>query len=125
MATRLPRSWDRWRNALEKCACLLVIDDVWQTEALEELLKGGSRCGRLITTRNEFAGQQVINIDKMKMSDEVALRLLFHRNVTVNDADPCALEIIQTLGHLPLAIDLVGRCMDMDGLTPAKFLKCY
>ncbi|RUS29493.1 P-loop containing nucleoside triphosphate hydrolase protein [Jimgerdemannia flammicorona] len=36
--------------------------------------------------------------------------------------DPDAQQIIEELGHLPLAIDLAGACMERDGLTPGEFL---
>ncbi|MBF6614759.1 MAG: TIR domain-containing protein, partial [Chloroflexi bacterium] len=52
-ALTLEEARKRWKNVLKERSYLLVIDDVWQTEALEELLQGGPHCGRLVTTRND------------------------------------------------------------------------
>jgi WD40 repeat protein len=52
-AITLEDARDRWRHAVGERAYLLVIDDVWQREALEEVMKEGPHCGRLITTRND------------------------------------------------------------------------
>lgn len=81
----------------------------------------------LITTRNNSKGQEalVINLDDMKMNDEVALKLLLRRNTTIADVDPFAIEIVRELGHLPLAIDLAGACMTIERLSPYKFLIKY
>ena len=61
----------------------------------------------------------------MKLDDDAALKLLLRQPVTVADADPHALEIVQELGYLPLAIDLAGACMEMENLTPSEFLESY
>src|SRR5690349_8692048 len=81
----------------------------------------------LKTTRNEFAERRgpTIKLDEMKMDDDTSLKLLLRNDITAMDADPLALEIIRELGYLPLAIDLAGACMEMENLSPAKFLKSF
>lgn len=81
----------------------------------------------LITTRNDFALREglVIKLGEMKMDDKSALKLLLRKNVNLTDVDPCALEIVRELGHLPLAIDLAGACMAMEGLRPTELLENY
>ncbi|MCL4252026.1 MAG: TIR domain-containing protein [Anaerolineae bacterium] len=48
---------------------LLVIDDVWQPSHLRPFLRGGKRCARLITTRNQQividAGSEIVHVDEM------------------------------------------------------------
>jgi hypothetical protein len=70
----------------------------------------------LMTTRNDFAGQNGLPIKLDEMDNDTALRMLLRRPVDVSDADIGALEIVQELGHLPLAIDLAGACMEMEKL---------
>ena len=81
----------------------------------------------LTTTRNDSAGPNgsAIKLDEMKLDNDAALKMLLRQPVTVADADPHALEIVEELGHLPLAIDLAGACMEMEKLTPAEFLESY
>ena len=55
---------------------LLVIDDVWDAIHLKPFLQGGTRCARLITTRNEDvlpANAQSLMVDAMQPSEAVQL----------------------------------------------------
>src|SRR5205807_2636294 len=75
-ALTLEEARDRWCNALEERVFLLVIDDAWQREALEELLQGGPRCGRLVTTRNDQVlpeDSKRVWVDAMEPEEAMAL----------------------------------------------------
>jgi hypothetical protein len=67
----------------------------------------------LMTTRNTDQ-QLTIKLEEMKMDNEATLKLLLRRelllrrDVDLTNADYAALEIVQELGHLPLAIDMAG-----------------
>jgi WD40 repeat protein len=110
-AITLEEARKRWRKALEKRACLLVIDDVWRTEALEELLKGGSRCGRLITTRNDqLLPEETKRVWVDTMEPEEAMALLcqglvedWHRTL---ERPILEQVVIQQLGCWPLLVSL-------------------
>lgn len=52
-AITLDEAQERWRMALQDKVYLIVIDDVWQADALASLLDGGQHCVRLVTTRND------------------------------------------------------------------------
>jgi WD40 repeat protein len=55
---------------------LLVVDDVWDTSHLKPFLQGGTRCARLITTRNEDvipANAQSLMVDAMQPGEAVQL----------------------------------------------------
>ena len=110
-AISLEEARDRWRKALEKRAYLLVIDDVWQTEALGELLKEGPRCGRLVTTRND----QILPEDTKRvwvdaMEPEEAMALLCQGLVEdwPHTLERSVLErvVVQQLGCWPLLVSL-------------------
>jgi hypothetical protein len=75
-AITLEDARDRWRHALGERAYLLVIDDVWQREAMEEVMKEGPRCGRLITTRNDQIlpdAAKRVWVDAMESDEAMAL----------------------------------------------------
>ncbi|RUP51961.1 P-loop containing nucleoside triphosphate hydrolase protein [Jimgerdemannia flammicorona] len=76
----------------------------------------------LLTSRDAVAEHKtsVISLDEVRMDIESALKLLFRKNIPENDS--VGRLIIEELGHLPLAIDLAGACMEKDGLTPVEFL---
>jgi len=75
-AITLQEARERWHVALRDRVCLLVIDDVWQEEALSPFLRGGPQCMRLVTTRNDLLlpkDAARILIDTMNQHEAVAL----------------------------------------------------
>jgi WD40 repeat protein len=75
-ATTLGEARERWRATLHQRVCLLVIDDVWQAEALAPLLEGGPHCLRLITTRNDLLlpnETERIWVDEMEPQEALAV----------------------------------------------------
>src|SRR6266700_967369 len=90
---------------------LLVIDDVWSAAHLRPFLRGGERCARLVTTRDNGALPRVaqrIQVDAM--SQDQAMQLLY----TGLDATPRSAEETQELrqlsaklGEWPLLLTLV------------------
>src|SRR4051812_31978037 len=65
-----------------------------------------------------------INLNELKLNTISAIKLLLRIDNISND-DPTGHEIVKELDHLPLALDLAGAIMEIDGLTPALFLKNY
>jgi hypothetical protein len=57
-------------------AYLLVIDDVWKRAHVEPFLRGGPKCGWLITTRNSDTlpkESKRVQVDAMKSAEAVSL----------------------------------------------------
>lgn len=82
----------------------------------------------LITTCLKYEiGQDnsIVDLDKMEMDDSTALKLLLRERVEKYRDDQSALEIVRILGYLPLALDLAGAYMEMDGSSPTKCLELY
>lgn len=96
-------------EALSNRKCLLVIDDVWNRVHLTPFMHGGSRCARLITTRNsdtlpENAHQ--VNVDAMQTDEAVALLC------AGLDQGPEGLEgLACRLGEWPLLLKLANGAL--------------
>jgi GTPase SAR1 family protein len=89
---------------------LLVIDDVWNAAHLTPFLQGGSRCSRLITTRNSDtlpAKAKGIDLDAMR-PDEATSLLGFN----LSEGENSGLQhLAQRLGEWPLLLKLVNATL--------------
>ncbi|MFZ6030178.1 MAG: tetratricopeptide repeat protein [Chloroflexota bacterium] len=98
---------------------LIVIDDVWQTDAALNFKIGGPNCSFLLTTRlanvaADFAGEDVFPVKELAAPD--GQHLLAQVAPCVSKADPASVqEIVEAVGGLPLALILVGRHLRQQG----------
>ena len=86
---------------------LLVIDDVWDAAHLKPFVKGGTRCTRLITTRNSGTlplETRKIRVDSMATSEAVEL-LKFGLPKAAPDQ---VRRLVSKLGEWPLLLKLVN-----------------
>jgi WD40 repeat protein len=109
-AITLDEARDRWRTALQDRVFLLVIDDVWQTAALELLLEGGPQCVRLVTTRNDQVLPEEaarVRVDAMEPAEAIAV---LHRGLPdeIQQAayQPTLETLVTRLGCWPLLLTL-------------------
>lgn len=97
-------------DALEERDILLVLDDVWNAADLKPFLQGGSRCARLITTRDAGTlppNAQKIAVDEMAKSE--AVKLLHYM---LPDGEKAAFErLAERLGYWPLLLKLVNGAL--------------
>jgi Clp protease/NB-ARC domain len=122
----LEKARELWRTALDGRVCLLVIDDVWQAVVLRELLAGGPRCVRLVTTRNDqVLPEETARIFVDAMETEEAIAVL--RRGLPEEVEQSALEALVTrLGCWPLLLTLAhGLLLDQVryGRTMAQALE--
>jgi WD40 repeat protein len=114
---------------------LMVIDDVWNASDVRPFLRGGSRCARLITTRNsETLPEGCLRTDLDSMRSGEAVRLLgwqlpnaasMGRLAARLGEWPLLLKVVngtlrkRTAGgeSLETALDYVERVLDKRGLT--------
>lgn len=87
-----------------------MIDDVWNSAHLKPFLQGGSRCSRLITTRNSDtlpARAKGIDLDAMR-PDEATSLLGFNLPESENSG---LQHLAQRLGEWPLLLKLVNATL--------------
>ncbi len=103
---------------------LIVIDDLWDYSHIKPFMQGGSRCVRLITTRNLHTlppNTTIFTLDVLEIEQSVAL---LTNNLEITDfyLKPFH-ELANLLGNLPLALELargvlrqrLGRGDSLDG----------
>jgi hypothetical protein len=106
-------------RVLERKACLLVLDDVWQLGHANPFVNAlGPRCRLLITTRDAGLGRalgaQEHRLDLL--SPEAALQLLADwLGVPIEGLPPAAAKVAKRCGYLPLALALCGA-LARDGI---------
>src|SRR5690606_3917243 len=79
----------------------------------------------LITARNRYAlrGGEVIVLDDLASADGLAV-LAHHAGVSLETLkrDPAARALCASLGNLPLALEIAGNNLALNGIPPAKLL---
>jgi hypothetical protein len=101
----------RLSDLLANKSCLIILDDVWDSEHVEAFNRLGPDCRMLITTRDakiitalDARGYRLGVLD-----DEEALKLLAKwTGQSKDDLPPEALDVAKECGNLPLALAMVG-----------------
>ncbi len=92
---------------------LLVIDDVWQAGDAAVFRIGGPNCRHILTTRFqkiafEFAGAHALTVKELSETASTELLSQFAPDAIATAPDEVA-ALLNSVGHLPLAITLIGR----------------
>ena len=94
---------------------LLVVDDVWDTTHLKPFLHGGTRCARLITTRNEDtlpANAQSLVVDAMQPGEAIQLLSSGLRTAALTATEQQALgALVARLGEWALLLKLANAVL--------------
>ncbi len=109
-------------NQLGDKRCLMVVDDVWDTEALAHFREGGPNCTRLITTGQFKVGMDAddqIPIDEMEVSEGAELLAL--QLEAPQDALPSLQNLAVSLGRWPLLLELMNGVLRMKLKLGATF----
>jgi len=101
------------KDAIGLRRILLVIDDAWTLEAANLLRCGGPNCGHLLTTRNkeiarQFAGRPHAESVPLLEEDDAYVMLEKLAPVACASDPAAARNLVRTVGHLPLAVELLG-----------------
>jgi tetratricopeptide (TPR) repeat protein len=114
--SRLPDLPDRTqvlRDAIGSRRMLLVIDDVWDSEAAKALHCGGPHCCHLITTRNREIAHALAGAASAEtladLDEKNAVELLQQLAPEACALEPArVLELLRAVGGLPQAVRLIG-----------------
>ncbi len=114
-AITLEETRDRWRKALGSHQYLLVIDDVWQAQALIPLLEGGPRCTRLVTTRNDQVLPEEATrlfVDAMERDEAIAVLCRgLSEEIHHTSFQPIHQALASRLGYWPLLLTLANSML--------------
>ncbi|MBL8161412.1 MAG: TIR domain-containing protein [Anaerolineae bacterium] len=92
-------------------SCLLILDDIWETEHVKAFDALGERCRMLITTRN-IAPLRSMGVSEHRLETlepQQALQLLAEwADLPVGGLPPEATEIAEECGNLPLGLAMIG-----------------
>ncbi|WP_203926591.1 NB-ARC domain-containing protein [Virgisporangium ochraceum] len=98
---------------------LLVVDDVWTEEQLSPFLLGGSRCRRLVTTRNQGlipAAATTVRVDRMRPDEARALLTRGVADLGTATVD----ELLRRTGGWPVLLDLTNRALHRAARNAAR-----
>jgi len=103
-------------------ATLLVLDDVWDGTALNQVLKAVPRSMPvLVTSRQRYALDDIVEVGKLE-ADE-AVRLLGYHARRDFSADKSAQELCRQLGYHAFALEIAGKTLRVDRLAPEDLLR--
>ncbi|TAH50200.1 MAG: tetratricopeptide repeat protein [Betaproteobacteria bacterium] len=102
---------------------LLVVDDVWTTEAADALMLRAPNCVRIITTRyGNVARELMPTVDRVlevpKLSADDGVRLLADEHLAPNAvrlAPRAVRQLVERVDGLPIALVLIGKMIKRDG----------
>jgi len=101
----------RLRSRLNDKACLLVLDDVWETHHVTPFLVGGPKCLLLLTTRKadvaDAIGGKICRLDFMSEDEALALLRNWIGEIRPEDVT-MARQIAAEMGGVPQAIELAA-----------------
>jgi tetratricopeptide (TPR) repeat protein len=101
----------RFRHLLSDRTALILLDNAASTEQVRPLLPASPHCVTLVTSRRtlpDLPAVRHVSLDVMALDEAVdTLRRTANRVIGPEERD-IAVEIVELLGRLPLAIDLVA-----------------
>ena len=101
---------------------LIVLDDVWDGNALQEVLRAFPRAmAVLVTARQRYALDEIIEIGRL--SPESALDLLKYFSRQTYDDPKQAMELCHQLGYHAFALEIAGKTLKVDQIQPEALLK--
>ena len=101
---------------------LLVLDDVWDGAALNQVLKAiPRRLPMLVTARQRYALDHIIEVRGLE--EEQALGLLSFHAGQKYDQDAAAREVCRQLGYHAFALEVAGKTLKVDQIRPNELMR--
>jgi len=101
---------------------LVVLDDAWDGKALKRVVDAiPSGLPALITSRQRFPVGKILDVGELDNMQAIEL-LNFHASemFTLDDSD--AVELCDRLGNHPFTLEIAGKTLQVDGLTPVELI---
>lgn len=118
----VPTTHSAAQRVLANKKALLVLDGAEDAENLEAILKIRGKCGVLITSRRrQDAYQELLDLTPLTATD--ASDLLTRWGASLITDKRATAEIGTLVGHLPLALELVGRYLKRTAETDIEYLE--
>jgi transcriptional regulator with XRE-family HTH domain len=110
------------RNTLQPLRLLVILDDVWQSEDVEQVQIAGPECGYIITTRfahiaTRLASNAAIRIPELEVDDGVQLLTRYVPETSQEEEHSTALALVRAVGGLPLALTLMSKYLGSNAYT--------
>jgi tetratricopeptide (TPR) repeat protein/transcriptional regulator with XRE-family HTH domain len=108
---------EEWREIFQsnlgQRRLLIVLDDAWQSDAVEALQVGGTECTYVLTTRfsrmaRHLNSSEAVRIPELTDKDGVKLLTRFVPEVLQQEGE-IARELVHAVGGLPLALALMSK----------------
>ena len=111
------------RHLLADTQALLVLDDVWNGNALAEFITATPRqMPMLVTSRQRFPLDEIIEINELQPNE--ALQLLnYHVRRRDFTRDPDARKLCKILGYHAYALEIAGKSLKVYDLAPGALLQ--
>jgi serine/threonine-protein kinase len=101
---------------------LVVLDDAWDGKALKRVVDAlPPGLPTLITSRQRFPVGKILDVSELDNAQALEL-LNFHASETFTLDDADAVELCERLGNHPFTLEIAGKTLQVDGLTPAELI---
>ncbi|MBV9711626.1 MAG: helix-turn-helix domain-containing protein, partial [Ktedonobacteraceae bacterium] len=109
------------RSAIGTRSMLLIIDDAWDVNDALTFKVGGPNCAHLITTRYtaiavHVAGEGATRLQELTTDESMELLRLLAPQV-INQEEQKALDLVEAVGGLPLALTLMGNYLRLQAYS--------
>ncbi|MDX2161016.1 MAG: protein kinase [bacterium] len=99
---------------------LIVLDDPWEGKALKTVIDAlPPGLPALITSRQRFPVGKILDVGELSPAQAVEL-LNYHAGESFSLGDKDALALCETLGWHPFTLEIAGKTLQVDSLTPRE-----
>jgi serine/threonine-protein kinase len=102
---------------------LVVLDDVWDGAALKQVTNAiPQNIPVLITSRQRFPVGKILDVGELMLSQALEL-LNYHAAEAFTLEDKDAVRLCERLGCHPFTVEIAGKTLQVDGITPAELIE--
>lgn len=102
---------------------LVVLDDVWDGAMLKQVVNAiPNNIPVLITSRQRFPVGKILDVGELRLAQALEL-LNYHASEAYTLEDKDAVQLCERLGCHPFTVEIAGKTLQVDGLTPAELVE--